>query len=179
MGFPSWVAAALILGACAPEPRQSAPAPGFNRVQARGPFTVDLPIDLLRKEAWGIDSAVDVYERPGLQVAFDYGLYGGFPGRNEKTLDYRTGPLRIGGYPGKFATYNQQPNGVEGFRGAWVGYAWGLDDPPGQTDPVDRDGAHKLTIYVACKALVDCDLGQTIAHSVRFTKPPRTRLKLP
>lgn len=98
---------------------------------------------------------MDLFERPGLQVGFDFGRYGGLPRRGPDTPNAYVGALRTGGYPAEFIAYDLVPKPPDAldpgnFVRTWVASVPGLDHPPGRDLPVSFDGENKLTIYVSC-----------------------------
>jgi hypothetical protein len=95
---------------------------------------------MIRSDMRGVDSAVDVYERPGLRVVFDYGMYSSLPQAGDGALNFQTGQLRIGGDPAEFVVYDQAAQPLVGFVRTWVANVPGADYPPTRRLPkVRRD----------------------------------------
>lgn len=136
------------------------------RHEELGPFTLLLPIDMIKEDVQGIDSFVGKYNREGMALSFDYGWYSGPLSGYCRLPDFREFEVELSGKPAStvFARYeNEDPN--DGFA-----YFAGLHVPDVVVYDYD-DGfsvADALNVYINYNNPEERMLARCILESVRF-----------
>ena len=138
-------AAVLVLGGCEP-----APSDGWTRQPlAGGAYTLAVPPGMACSDGRGVDSAVARCTGDGLDLALDWGRYGGVP------LGTPAEAERVGG------------------RDVTVARDAGMAVYHFEAEPIDLgDGtftdATTLTVHARCSGQDTCETARRIVRTVRF-----------
>lgn len=134
----------------------SAAEADWTETRATGPFSVRLPADLQRVPTQGIDTLVDVYERPSLRLIFDYG------GMACRAVEPNAFSAYIDQRPVRFMREaGEAPRPIQ-----LVAVFAGVDQPRGR--PLPENYAACLTVTAQCGSERDCDVARGAIDSIRF-----------
>jgi hypothetical protein len=137
---------------------------GWRRVQATGRYSLAVPPSLERRYRQGVDSAVDQFIGDGIQLNLDYGLYGG--GFSPDEPGVRTERLPGDGRALRW-TVRAADAAETQFRTIFTARLSDPEQPP-PTSPFPPPPGPGLTITLHCQTAELCEIGPTIARSVRF-----------
>ena len=131
------------------------------------PYSVEVPPQLERVNVEGIDSDVAWLSAPGLDVHFDYGMYGGVGGC-EAGARCGAGEETIGGRPARTLTSEAAKPDEQGrrfLRSVSIPITAGPAAPPGLPPP---PGAISLTASARCVSAALCEQAAAMFRTIEF-----------
>ena len=140
-----------------------APEEGWRTVRTSGPYSVQLPAEMLQVPMTPIDSIVDVYRSPTLTLTFDYGAFAcGIRGA-EIPADLRTSTTYVDQRPVEIDRWSEpsdQDRRIERLEARMRGV-----DLPRRTAPGGSRYAC-LTVHAQCETARDCDIARGIVSTL-------------
>ena len=137
------------------------------------PYSLLLPPELERVNMQGIDSDTACFMAPGLDVHFDYGMYGGL-GSCEQGWQCTAGGTTIAGKPARtLAGERAQPDE----RGLRSFYSMEIEVKPLFNGPMGLD----LTAHAHCATAAHCERAAAAIRTIAFrsTGPVMPKTKAP
>ncbi len=128
----------------------------WQTIDANGRFSFKIPGDMTEEAVRGIDSYVEKYIGHGMEIAFDYGMYGGLQTNRQEQDEYWEIEKTIGGYD---AVMYGHRNAYESQFGHYMATVVFLDV---------SDGDNKLVLTVYYENSENVLLAREILESVKF-----------